>query len=116
MNKKTSSFSLSSLDNITNNKIIFDKQTKKMLDKSETELKNNNYYNTLVLDSSRSNLLFNNGLISKRSGDDNSFEKCIHALIEYQYNKNKKLKNKIDKKIYLKNKKIKKFLVYNSEK
>ena len=46
--KKTSSFSSSSFDNITNNKIIFDRQTKKMLDKSETDLKNNNYYNTLI--------------------------------------------------------------------
>ena len=115
-NKKNSSLSLTSFDNITNNKIIFDKHTKKILDKSETELKNNNYYNTLILESSRSFIPNNNGLISKRRGDDNSFEKCIHALIEYQYNKNKKLKNKIDKKIYLKNKKIKKFLVYNSEK
>ena len=111
MNKKTSSFSLSSLDNITNNKIIFDKQTKKMLDKSETELKNNNYYNTLVLDSSRSNLLFNNGLISKRSGDDNSFEKCIHAFVDYQYNKNKNKIKKNSKKLYLKNKKIKNIII-----
>ena len=62
--KKTSSFSLSSLDNITNNKIIFDKQTKKMLDKSETELKNNNFYNTINLDTSRSNILINNGLMA----------------------------------------------------
>ena len=40
--KKSSTFSISSLDNVTNNKIIFDKQTKKMLDKSEIDLKNNN--------------------------------------------------------------------------
>ena len=114
MNKKTSSFSLSSLDNITNNKIIFDKQTKKMLDKSETELKNNNFYNTLVLDSSRSNLLLNNGLISKRSGDDNSFEKCIHAFVDYQYNKNKnKIRKNNNKKLYIKNKKIKNIMINN---
>lgn len=113
MNKKTSSFSLSSLDNITNNKIIFDKQTKKMLDKSETELKNNNFYNTLVLDSSRSNLLLNNGLISKRSGDDNSFEKCIHAFVDYQYNKNKNKIRKNNKNLYIKNKKIKNIIINN---
>ena len=110
-NKKTSSFSLSSLDNITNNKIIFDKQTKKMLDKSETELKNNNFYNTLMLDSSRSNLLFNNGLISKRSGDDNSFEKCIHAFVDYQYNKNKNKIRKNNKKLFIKNKKLKNIII-----
>ena len=104
--KKNDSLSLTSFDNITNNKIIFDKYTKKMLDKSETDLKNNNYYNTLILETSRSNNLNNNGLISKRTEDTDSFEKCIHALVEYQYNKNKKLKIKNGKKPYLKNKKI----------
>ena len=114
--KKSSSLSIISFDNITNNKIIFDKYTKKMLDKSETELKNNNYYNTLNLETSRSNLLANNGLISKRNGDANSFEKCIHALMEYQYNKNKKYKIKSDKKVYLKNKKLKNIIINNSAK
>ena len=112
--KKNSSNSLTSFDNVTNNKIIFDKYTKKMLDKSETELKNNNYYNTLNLESSRSNIGGNNGLISKRNGDANSFEKCIHALIEYQYNKKEKIKNKNNKKIYLKNRKIKNILISNN--
>ena len=106
-NKKNSSFSFSSLDNITNNKIIFDKQTKKILDKSETELKNNNYYNTLMLETSRSNLLMNNGLISKRTGDESSFEKIIHNLVDYQYNKNKKKSNKA----YTKSKKIKNIMI-----
>ena len=114
--KKNSSLSITSFDNITNNKIIFDKYTKKMLDKSETELKNNNYYNTLILETSRSNILANNGLISKRTGDANSFEKCVHALMEYQYNKNKKYKIKSDKKVYLKSKKIKNIIINNSAK
>ena len=114
--KKNSSLSNSSFDNITNNKIIFDKYTKKMLDKSETDLKNNNYYNTLNLETSRSNLLSNNGLISKRNGGSDSFEKCIHALMEYQYNKNKKYKIKSGKKVYLKNKKIKNIIINNSAK
>ena len=114
--KKNSSTSINSFDNITNNKIIFDKYTKKMLDKSETELKNNNYYNTLILETSRSNIPGNNGLISKRTGGDNSFEKCIHALMEYQYSKNKKIKDKRDKKVYLKNKKIKNILINYSAK
>ena len=115
--KKNSSISMTSFDNITNNKIIFDKYTKKMLDKSETELKNNNYYNTLNLETSRSNIAGNNGLISKRNGDENSFEKCIHALIEYQYNKKQqKIKNKKNKKVYLKNNKIKNILINYSSK
>ena len=97
--KKNSSFSFSSLDNITNNKIIFDKQTKKMLEKVEKDY-NNNYYNTLTLETSKSYFLSsinNNDLITKRSGDE-SFEKCIHALVMYQYKKNKNknsLKNTI---------------------
>ena len=115
--KKSLSFSLSSLDNVTNNKIIFDKQTRKILDKSETELKNNNYYNTLVLDSSRSNLFASNGLISKRTdrGGDDSFEKYIHSLVEYQFtksqNKNKFTKN--DRK-FIKNKKLKNIIINNN--
>ena len=108
--KKNSSFSLSSFDNITNNKIIFDKQTKKMLDKSETELKKNNYYNTLILETSRSNILLNNGLISRRTGGENSFENCIYALIDYQYNKKK---NKICKKSY-NNKQLKNIIINNN--
>ena len=110
-NKKNSSFSLSSFDNITNNKIIFDKQTKKILDKSETELKNNNYYNTLILETSRSNILLNNGLISKRTGGNNSFEKCIHALVEYQFNKKKFKERKKNRKTYIKNKKLKNMFI-----
>ena len=115
--KKSLSFSLSSLDNVTNNKIIFDKQTRKILDKSETELKNNNFYNTLVLDSSRSNLFANNGLISKRTdrGGDDSFEKYIHSLVEYQFNKNQN-KNKIKNngKKFIKNKKLKNIIINNN--
>ena len=115
--KKSESFSLSSLDNVTNNKIIFDKQTRKLLDKSETELKNNNYYNTIVLDSSRSNLLVNNGLISKRTdrGGDDSFEEYIHSLVEYQFKKNQN-KNKIIKndKRFIKNKKLKNIIINNN--
>ena len=107
-NKKNSSFSFSSFDNITNNKIIFDKQTKKILDKSETELKNNNYYNTLILETSRSNILLNNGLVSKRTDGENSFENCILALIDFQF-KNKRYKKSLNK-----NKKIKNIIINNS--
>ena len=113
-NIKKSSLSFSSLDNITNNKIIFDKHTKKILDKSETDIINNNYYNTLILDSSRSNLLVNNGLISKRSGGENSFENCINALLNYQFNKNKSKINKNNRKNLLKNKKYKSIKISTS--
>ena len=96
--EKNSNSSMTSLDNITNNKIIFDKYTKKMLDKSETEIKNNNYYNTLLLETSRSNLVISNGLISKRTGGENSFENCITALLDYQYIGGKNKDNNIKKK------------------
>ena len=105
----TTSFSISSSDNTTDNKIIFDKQTKKMLEKSETELKNNNYYNTINLETSRSNLLLNNGLISKRTEGNKSFEKCIQALINSKYNNNQN-KNK-NKKSNFKNRKKKNIFI-----
>ena len=96
-NKKNSSLSISfsSLDNITNNKIIFDKETKKMLERKDTE--GNNYYNTLSLETSRSFIINNNNcLVSNRNKDD-SFERCIHALVNYQ-NKRNKNKNELIKK------------------
>ena len=115
--KKNTSLSFSSFDNTTNNEIIFDKETKKILDKNETD--NNNYYNTLTLETSNSNLFLNNNLLySKRSGDD-SFENCIHALIKYQYKKNKnkndekKPKNKSAQKSLRKNSKGKKYININ---
>ena len=115
--KKNNSFSFSSFDNTTNNEIIFDKETKKILDKNETD--NNNYYNTLTLETSNSNLFLNNNVLySKRSGDD-SFENCIHALVMYQYKKNKnkngdkKSKNKSAQKSLRKNSKGKKYININ---
>ena len=86
--KKNSSFSISSLENTNNNNFIFDEDTKKMLDKVDS--KSNNFYNTLLLDSSRTNLSQNNELISRRNGGEESFENCIHELIEYPKKKNKK--------------------------
>jgi len=87
------------------------------LDKNETD--NNNYYNTLTLETSNSNLFLNNNLLySKRSGDD-SFENCIHALVMYQYKKNKskneekKQKNKSAQKSLSKNSKGKKYININ---
>ena len=96
---KKSSSSLSSLDNITNNKIIFDKRTKKIIDNN---LNNEKCTLTLTLESSRSNIINNNAknnfytgcLISKRSNGNSSFEKNIYSLVNYKLNKKKENINK----------------------
>ena len=85
--------SLSSLDNITDNKIIFTKKTKKIIDKN---LDPN--CGTLTLTSNSINNInndknYNGGLISRRSIND-SFEKIVHNLIHYKKNKIKLEKNK----------------------
>ena len=92
--EKQKSDSISSLDNITDNKIIFTKKTKKIIDKN---LDNN--CGTLTL-TNNSNLTGQNtdGLISARSKND-SFEKMVHNLIYYKKTKKIYEKNK-NKKIY----------------
>ena len=91
-NEKHNSESLSSLDNITDNKIIFTKKTKKIIDHN---LDNNYGTLTLTTNSIKSNLNNNNdknnnniegGLISQRS-PNNSFEKMVSNLINYEKNK-----------------------------
>lgn len=113
---KKSSSSFSSLDNITNNKIIFDKRTKKIIDNNlNIEL----CTITLTLESSRINLtkeknndknsnLFKGGLISKRSNGNSSFEKNIYSLLHYQFKKKKdnEIKKKENKKNQSNKKKI----------
>ena len=102
--EKNNSESLSSLDNITDNKIIFTKKTKKIIDRN---LDNN--YGSLTLTSNSIKSYFNNinnnndGLISSRSLND-SFEKIVHNLIFYE---KKKIKNEKNKKNEL-NKSVKK--------
>ena len=81
--------SLSSLDNITDNKNIFNKKTRYMIDNNTNSNKC-----TLTLDSSRT-LKSNLNLLTKRSKDD-SFVKNISPLVNYQGNfgpKKKKDKN-----------------------
>ena len=111
---KKSSSSLSSLDNITDNKIIFDKRTKNIIDNN---LNNELCTLTLTLESSRTNLkkeknkdnnkdnnnLYDGCLISKRSNGNSSFEKNIYSLVHYQFKK--KMDNN-NKKLKLENKKI----------
>ena len=114
--EKHDSNSLSSLDNITDNKIIFTKKTKKIIDKNldsnygtltlttnsinnnnnnEKNNNNNNNNNNIII-----NNINNDGLISSRDIND-SFEKIVHNLIYYKKNKkknDKKNKNNIIKK------------------
>ena len=84
--ESSSESSLSSLDNITDNKNIFDKKTRLLIE-------NNSFSNkiTLTLDTSQN---LNNNLISKRSKDD-SFIKNISPLVNYQFLPKKKINNKI---------------------
>ena len=106
--EKHDSNSLSSLDNITDNKIIFTKKTKKIIDKNldsnygtltlTTNSINNN--NSEKNNNNNINNINNDGLISARDIND-SFEKIVHNLIYYKKNKKKnekKNKNNIIKK------------------
>ena len=95
---KKNSSSLSSLDNITNNKIIFDRRTKKIIENID---KNEMSSITLTLDSLNANNYLNNTqcLVSKRSVG--SFEKNIYALVNYHIKK--KINNKIKFQKNLKN-------------
>ena len=106
---KNISESLSSLDNITDNKIIFTKKTKKMIDKNldsncgtitltttsiNLNINNNDKINDKVNDNDHINKINNNdGLISSRDAND-SFEKIVHNLIYYKKSKKKVEKNK----------------------
>ena len=81
---KKGSSTLSSLDNITDNKIIFDRRTKKIIENID---KNEMSSITLTLDSLNANNYLNNTqcLVSKRSVG--SFEKNIYALVNYHIKK-----------------------------
>ena len=107
--EKHNSESLSSLDNITDNKIIFTKKTKKIIDKNlesncgtltlTTNSINGNNNNNGNDNKNSNNYIkkVNNddGLISSRDVND-SFEKIVHNLIYFKKNKKKidKTKNK----------------------
>ena len=90
--ESSSDSSLSSLDNITDNKNIFDKKTRYLIDNNTNSNKG-----TLTLDSSR-NLKENNNLLTKRSKDD-SFIKSISPLINYTGVFGPKKKKKLNHKI-----------------
>ena len=87
------SSSLSSLDNITNNKTIFTERNKNIID---NDLDEKMYTIILNTDSARDKIKSGQndfGLVSKRSLNG-SFEKIVKNLVEYQFNKNKKNKEK----------------------
>ena len=88
--EKCQSSSLSSLDNITDNKIIFTKFNRKIIDNN---LNSSMCTLTFTLDSIKKNNNSNNCIISERSLGD-SFEKILLNFINYQ---NKKIEKK-DKK------------------
>ena len=77
---KNSSSSLESIDNITNNKTIFDKKTRNVIDNNINKI-------TMTLDSSRTALNKSEQLCSKRSV--NSFKKIVDEFINYKKNRKK---------------------------
>ena len=81
-NKKDTS--LSSLDNLTNNKTIFGEKT--IIYIEDTNSNKDNI--TITLESSK---ILNCNLLSKRSKDD-SFRKVIREIVSYNLDKNKKKK------------------------
>ena len=107
--QKSESSSLSSLDDITDNKIIFTKLNKKIIDNN---LDSNMYSLTFTLESLKNNNSSNLGLISKRTQND-SFEKVLQNFVNYQNKKKEKAKDKKKgKNIIQKNMKKKNFTSY----
>jgi len=90
--EKNNTSSLSSLDNITNNKTIFSNKNLFIIEKNENSI---NYSMTLTLNNTTINSIQNNkkNLVSARSIKD-SFEKIVHNLVYYQKKKQNKKNNK----------------------
>lgn len=83
--------SLTSFDNITDNKIIFDKRNKKIIDNN---LNSKSYSITLTMESINKKDSYNE-FISKRS-KGKSFEEMVKNIVDYKI-KNKKRKKMIKK-------------------
>ena len=95
ISEKNNISSLSSLDDITNNKTIFTKKNLFIIEKNEKSI---NYSMTLTLNNTTINNIQNNkkNLVSARSLKD-SFEQIVHNLVYYKKknkNQNKKKKKK----------------------
>ena len=97
ISRKNNSMSLSSLDNITNNKTIFNEKNKFLIDKNEKSI---NYSITMSLNNTTINSMNNknkNLANSKRTNDNDnnnkdSFEEIVHDLVTYKKQKKKKEK------------------------
>ena len=123
ISRKNNSMSLSSLDNITNNKTIFDDKNKFLIDKNEKSI---NYSMTMSLNNSTINSMNNKNKNlgnTKRTNDNNdkdSFEEIVHDLVNYKKQKKKKEKknnkNKNNKNNNKKENEIKKLNNYQQKK
>ena len=88
ISRKNNSMSLSSLDNITSNKTIFDEKNKFLIDKNEKSI---NYSMTISLNNTTLNSIKNknkNLASSKRTND--SFEQIVNNIVHYKKKKKKK--------------------------
>ena len=95
LSRKNNSNSLSSLDNITSNKIIFDDKNKFLIEKNEKSI---NYSMTMSINNTTINSINyqNKNLVSLRTNE--SFEETVHDFIHYKKKKPKKeKKNKKNK-------------------
>ena len=94
--RKNNSMSLSSLDNITNNKTIFNEKNRFLIDKNEKSI---NYSMTMSLNNTTLNSINNknkNLASSKRTND--SFDQIVDNIVHYKKKKKKKdKKNKRNK-------------------
>ena len=93
ISRKNNSMSLSSLDNITNNKTIFNEKNKFLIDKNEKSI---NYSMTMSINNTTLNSINNKNLASSKRTND-SFEQIVNNIVHYK--KQKKKKDKIDNEI-----------------
>ena len=90
VSRKNNSNSFSSLDNITNNKIIFDDKNKFLIEKNEKSI---NYSMTISLNNSTLNAMNDkNKNLGSTTRTNDSFEKIVHNLVHYKKKKVKKEK------------------------
>ena len=105
ISRKNNSNSFSSLDNITNNKIIFDDKNKFLIEKNEKSI---NYSMSMNLNNTTINSLNNkNKNLANTIRTNDSLEEIVHNLVHYKKKKEKKHK-KQNKNKYNKNNKSKK--------
>ena len=91
ISRKNNTNSLSSLDNITNNKIIFDEKNKFLIEKNEKSI---NYSITINMNNTTINSIDNKNKNLESNRTNDSFEKIVHNLVHYKkkIKKEKKIK------------------------